>query len=172
MLSWRGWNLRGLEWGADIVICGRVSDASPVIGATMWWHKWDRNDFGKLSHALIAGHLIECSAYITGGSFTGFKKDVLKSNCTNLGFPIAEIESNGQFVITKEKNTGGLVSLETVTVQLIYEIQGPYYYNSDVTANLEGIKLVQEGPNRVRVHGVVGSPPPPTTKVGITAKGG
>lgn len=66
-----------LKGGADIVICGRVSDASPVIGAAMWWHEWSRNDFDKLAHALIAGHLIECSAYITGGSFTGFKKDLV-----------------------------------------------------------------------------------------------
>ena len=161
-----------LKGGADIVICGRVSDASPVIGAAMWWHEWGRNEFDKLSHALVAGHLIECSSYITGGSFTGFKKDLLRSKCTNLAFPIAEIESDGQFVITKEENAGGLVSIETVTAQLIYEIQGPYYYNSDVTANLEGIQLVQEAPNRVRVHNVVGSPPPPTTKVGITGKGG
>jgi hypothetical protein len=162
-----------LEEGADIVICGRVADASPVIGAAMWWHGWGREEFDKLGSALIAGHLIECSAYVTGGSFTGFKKDLLKqNNCTNLGFPIAEIEANGQFVITKEKAAGGLVITETVTAQLIYEIQGPYYYNSDVTASLENIKLIQEGPNRVRVIGVVGSPPPPTTKVGITAKGG
>ncbi|KAH6673038.1 hypothetical protein B0J14DRAFT_481972 [Halenospora varia] len=162
-----------LKGGADIVICGRVADASPVIGTAMWWHGWGREEFDKLGYALIAGHLIECSAYITGGSFTGFKKDLLKANnCTNLGFPIAEIESNGQFVITKEEDAGGIVTVETVTAQLIYEIQGPFYYNSDVTANLENIRLVQEGPNRVRVLGVVGSPPPPTTKVGITAKGG
>jgi len=162
-----------LNGGADIVICGRVADASPVIGAAMWWHGWSVEDFDKLAHGLIAGHLIECSAYITGGSFTGFKKDLLEpNNCTNLGFPIAEIEADGQFVITKEENAGGIVSTDTVAAQLIYEIQGPYYYNSDVTANLEGIQLVQEGPNRVRVKGVVGTPPPPTTKVGITAKGG
>ena len=162
-----------LRNGADIVICGRVADASPVIGAAMWWHGWGREDFDKLARALICGHLIECSAYITGGYFTGFKKDLLQAgNCTNLAFPIAEIESDGNFVITKEKNAGGILTVQTVTAQLLYEIQGPYYYNSDVTANIEGVQLVQEGPDRVRVLGVVGSPPPPTTKVGITAKGG
>lgn len=126
----------------------------------------------RLAHALIAGHLIECNSYITGGSFTGFEKELLKINCTNLGFPIAEIEADGQFVITKETNAGGPASIETVTARLIYEIQGPYCYNLDVTANLEGVKLVQEEQNRVRVSGIVGSPPPSTTKVGITAKGG
>lgn len=87
-------------------------------------------------------------------------------------FSIAEIEANGQFVITKEENAGGIVSIDAITSQLVYEIQGLYYYNSDVTANLDKIQLIQEGANRVRVKGVVGSPPPPTTKVSIIAKGG
>ena len=162
-----------LRRGADIVICGRVADASPVVGAAMWWHNWNREDFTQLAHALIAGHVIECSAYVTGGYYTGFKKELLKAgNCTNLGFPIAEIEASGGFVVTKEGKAGGIVTVNTVTSQLIYEIQGPLYYNSDVTANMHGIRLTQEAPNRVRVAGVVGLPPPPTTKVGITAKGG
>ena len=160
-----------LKEGADIVICGRVADASPVLGAAMWWHGWNREDFTQLAHALMAGHLIECSTYVTGGYYTGFKKELL-DNCENFGFPIAEIEASGQFVITKEKNTGGIVTPASCSSQLLYEIQGPYYYNSDVTAFLEGMQMVQEGPERVRVSGVVGLPPPPTTKVGITAKGG
>lgn len=162
-----------LRAGADIVICGRVADASPVIGAAMWWHNWERTDFSKLANALIAGHLIECSSYVTGGAYSGFKKELLQGNdFTNLGFPIAEIGSNGQVVITKEKNSGGIVTVGTCSAQLVYEIQGPLYYNCDVTANLEKMSLVQEGTNRVRVLGVEGLPPPPTTKIGITAKGG
>jgi hypothetical protein len=94
------------------------------------------------------------------------------NNFTNLGFPIAEIEADGGIVITKEENAGGILTVQTVTAQLLYEIQGPLYYNSDVTARLDGIKLTQEGPHRVRIAGVEGLPPPPTTKVGITAKGG
>ncbi|KAH7139331.1 hypothetical protein B0J11DRAFT_477592 [Dendryphion nanum] len=162
-----------LRHGADIVICGRVADAAPVVGAAMWFHNWKREDFTQLAHALVAGHLLECSAYVTGGYYTGFKKELLyANNCTNLGFPIGEIESSGEFVITKEENAGGIVSIQTVTAQLLYEIQGPLYYNSDVTARFDGIKLCQEGPNRVRVSDVVGLPPPPTTKIGITARGG
>ncbi|KAF2681422.1 DUF1446-domain-containing protein [Lentithecium fluviatile CBS 122367] len=162
-----------LRHGADIVICGRVSDAAPVIGAAMWFHNWGGEDFTQLAYALVAGHLLECSSYVTGGYFTGFKKELLyANNCTNLGFPIGEIEADGEFVITKEENAGGIVSIQTVTSQLLYEIQGPLYYNSDVTARFDGIKLVQEGPNRVRVSGVVGLPPPPTTKIGVTARGG
>jgi hypothetical protein len=162
-----------LRYGADIVICGRVADAAPVVGAAMWYHNWDREDFTKLAHALMAGHLLECSSYVTGGYYTGFKKELLQSNnCTNLGFPIGEIESNGEFVITKEKTAGGIVNVQTVTAQLLYEIQGPLYYNSDVTARLDGIQVVDDGPDRVRVTGVAGLPPPPTTKIGITARGG
>jgi hypothetical protein len=162
-----------LKGGADIVVCGRVADASPVVGAAMWWHGWERENFDQLGNALVAGHMIECSAYVTGGYYTGFKKELLdKDNCTNLGFPIAEIEKTGEFVITKEKEAGGIVTVSTVTSQLLYEIQGPHYYNSDVTAVIDKIKIIEDGPNRVRISGIVGLPPPPTTKVGITARGG
>ncbi|KAF2646387.1 DUF1446-domain-containing protein [Massarina eburnea CBS 473.64] len=162
-----------LRHGADIVICGRVADAAPVVGAAMWYHNWGREDFTQLAYALVAGHLLECSSYVTGGYYTGFKKELLfANNCTNLGFPIGEIEANGEFILTKETNAGGIVNIRTVTAQLLYEIQGPLYYNSDVTARFDGIKLTNEGPNRVRVTGVVGLPPPPTTKIGITARGG
>ncbi|KAI1625289.1 hypothetical protein EDD37DRAFT_694003 [Exophiala viscosa] len=162
-----------LATGADIVIGGRLSDASPALGAAIWWHQWSRQDFTQLAHALIAGHLIECSTYVTGGYYTGFKKELLaKNNCTNFGFPIAQIEESGEFTITKEENTGGIVSVDSVLSQLLYEIQGVYYHNSDVTAELRHIKMTQDGPEKVRVSGIVGHPPPPTTKVGITAKGG
>ncbi|KAF2111438.1 hypothetical protein BDV96DRAFT_551859 [Lophiotrema nucula] len=162
-----------LTSGADIVICGRVADASPVIGAAMWYHKWGREDYDQLAYALVAGHLLECSSYVTGGYYTGFKKELLQvNNCTNCGFPIGEIQANGEFIITKEETAGGVVNVHTVTSQLLYEIQGPLYYNSDVTARIDSIKLEEEAPNRVRVTGVIGLPPPPTTKIGITAQGG
>ncbi|CAK7228054.1 hypothetical protein SBRCBS47491_006774 [Sporothrix bragantina] len=159
-----------LRAGADIVICGRVADAAPTIGAAAWWHGWDRSDLDALAGSLMAGHLIECSAYVTGGYYSGFKN--LFDGCENLGFPIAAIEANGETVLTKEANTGGEVSVGTVTSQLVYEIQGPLYYNSDVTANIEGITFTQIGKDEVRMTGVKGLPPPPTTKVGLTANGG
>ncbi|KAF2735798.1 DUF1446-domain-containing protein [Polyplosphaeria fusca] len=164
-----------LRHGADIVICGRVADAAPVVGAAMWFHNWRCEDYTQLAYALVAGHLLECSSYVTGGYYTGFKKELLYAkgvDCTNCGFPIGEIESSGEFIVTKEDTAGGIVTVQTVTAQLLYEIQGPLYYNSDVTARFDGINLIQEAPNRVRVTGVVGYPPPPTTKVGITGKGG
>jgi Acyclic terpene utilisation family protein AtuA len=159
--------------GADIVVCGRVSDASPVIGAAVWWHHWQRNELDKLANAFVAGHLIECSTYVTGGNFSGFMKlEHSPQGWHDLGFPIAEISHDGQVVITKQKNTAGEVSVDTCTSQLLYEIQGPWYYNSDVTAILNDLWFDQLAPNHVALRGVKSGPPPPTTKVGITARGG
>ncbi|KAL4894248.1 hypothetical protein BDV59DRAFT_192591 [Aspergillus ambiguus] len=160
-----------LRAGADIVICGRVSDAAPVVGACMWWHGWDRNkDFDQIASSLVAGHLIECSSYVCGGYYSGFKD--LFQGCENVGFPIAAINPDGTFTLEKEPNTGGEMSVGTATSQLLYEIQGPLYYGSDVVANLEGIKMEQLQKDIVLVTGVKGCPPPTTTKVGITARGG
>ena len=156
--------------GADIIICGRVADAAPTIGAAAWWHGWDHEDFDALAASLMAGHLIECSAYVTGGYYSGFK-DIFEGS-ENLGFPIAAIGETGVTVLTKEPGTGGEISVGTVTSQLLYEIQGPLYYGSDVTADISGIKFEQLGKDEVRMTGIKGLPPPPTTKVGITAKGG
>lgn len=160
-----------LDAGADIVVCGRVSDASPVIGAAAWWHKWERNQLDCLANALIAGHLIECSSYVTGGNFTGFKQ-LQSSGWDKIGYPIAEIDPDGQVIITKNRGSGGEVSVDTCTSQLLYEIQGPWYFNSDVTAVLDNISFEHLSADRIALRGIRGDLPPPTTKVGITAKGG
>lgn len=164
-----------LAEGADIVLCGRVSDASPVIGAAYWYHGWRRDELDKLANAFVAGHLIECSNYVCGGNFTGFKtlEHVGEDGWANIGYPIAEISQEGDVIITMQKHaTGGAVTVDTCKSQLLYEIQGPWYFNSDVTAVLDNIHFEQRGINRVAVHGVRSGPPPPTTKVGITARGG
>lgn len=162
-----------LAAGADIILCGRVSDASPVIGAAYWWHGWQRHELDKLANAFVAGHLIECSNYVCGGNFSGFKTlENSLGGWTNLGYPIAEISSTGAVVITKQKCSGGAVTVDTCTSQLLYEIQGPHYFNSDVTAVLPEIWFEHLSTNRVALHGVKALPPPPTTKVGITARGG
>ncbi|KAI7218781.1 DUF1446-domain-containing protein [Hortaea werneckii] len=157
--------------GADIVICGRVSDASPVIGAAYWWHNWRRDQLVELANAFVAGHLIECSSYVCGGNFTGFKSLETKG-WDNIGFPIAEIAHTGQVIITKNRHSGGEISTQTCTSQLLYEIQGPWYFNSDVTAVLTNLWFEQIGTDRVALHGVEADLPPPTTKVGLTAPGG
>ncbi|VUC31575.1 unnamed protein product [Clonostachys rosea] len=157
--------------GADIVLCGRVADASVTVGAAMWWWGWNREDhITELAGTLMVGHVIECSTYATGGYYSGFKD--LGVNDLDMGYPIASVEKDGTAVITMEKGRDGLVNVATIASQLLYEIQGPLYYNSDVTASIEDVKLEQVGKNAVRVSGIKGFPAPPTTKVGITAKGG
>ncbi|KAH0442492.1 DUF1446 domain-containing protein [Colletotrichum camelliae] len=156
--------------GADIVLCGRVADASVTVGAAMWWHGWTRDNLSELAGALMIGHIIECSTYATGGYYSGFKD--LGLNDTDMGYPIAAIDEKGEAVITMEEGKHGLVTTATIASQLLYEIQGPLYYNSDVTASIEDMHLKQIGKNAVHVSGVRGLPPPSTTKVGITAKGG
>ena len=119
----------GLKHGADIVICGRVADASPVIGAAWYWHDWADTDFDGLAGALVAGHLIECSGYVTGGNFSGFDEYDLDM-LVDLPFGIAEIDKDGTAVITKHENTKGIVTENTVRCQFLYELQGAIYLNS------------------------------------------
>lgn len=149
--------------GADIVLCGRVADASVTVGAAMWWWGWNREDHvTELAGSLMVGHIIECSTYATGGYYSGFKD--LGVRDLDMGYPIASIEQSGECVLTMEEGRDGLVTVATIASQLLYEIQGPLYYNSDVTASIEDVKLEQVGENAVRVSGIKGYPAPPTTK--------
>jgi hypothetical protein len=160
-----GWGVAAaLAEGADIVVCGRVTDASLTVGPAAWWHGWRRDDWDALAGALLAGHLIECGPHATGGNFSGFAGI---PNMLVPGFPIAEVAADGTAVVTKHAADGGAVTPDTVTAQLLYEIQGPVYLNSDVTLHLDGVALSAEAPDRVRVSGATGSPPPPTTKVAV-----
>jgi hypothetical protein len=160
---------RALAHGADIVITGRVADASLVVGAAAWWWGWAHDDYDALAGAVAAGHVIECGAQATGGNFSGFRSiDALQQP----GFPIAEIAADGTSVITKDPGTGGAVTADTVTAQLLYEIGDPAYLNPDVVAHLDTAELTELGNDCVRVGGVRGSAPPATTKVAITAIGG
>ncbi|KAF8858665.1 DUF1446-domain-containing protein [Acephala macrosclerotiorum] len=163
--------VQGLRMGADIIICGRVADASPVIGAAWFWHSWKDTDYDRLAGALISGHLIECSACVTGGNFAGFTEHDLEI-FTEPGFPIAEIGSDGTCIITKHVGTGGMISEDTVKCQFLYELQGSVYLNSDVKAYLNNVKVQQVGNDRVKVFGIKGAPPPPTTKTTIFYPGG
>jgi hypothetical protein len=160
---------RALEHGADIVIAGRVTDASPIVGTAAWWWSWDAHDYDALAGAVCAGHVIECGPQATGGNFSGFQAipDLIEP-----GFPIAEIGADGSSVITKNPGTGGAVTPDTVTAQLVYEIGEPAYLNPDVTTHLDTATLTDLGEDRVQISGVRGSAPPPTTKVAITGVGG
>jgi hypothetical protein len=163
--------VKGLENGADIIICGRVADASPVVGAAWWWHGWSDQDYNGLAGALIAGHLVECSAYVTGSNFSGFHRFNLDT-FVDVGFPIVEIAEDGTCIITKHEGTNGMVTEDTVRCQLLYEIQGSSYLNSDVKAILDDVEVHEIGKDRVKVSGVIGHPPPPTTKLAIFYAGG
>ncbi|MCX2730085.1 DUF1446 domain-containing protein [Saccharopolyspora sp. NFXS83] len=160
-----GWGIaEALAGGADIVVCGRVTDASLTAGPAAWWHGWGREDWDALAGAVLAGHIIECGPHATGGNFSGFTR---VPGMLVPGFPIAEIDAAGDSVITKHAHDGGTVTTDTVTAQIVYEIQGPAYLNPDVTVHLDEVALELDGPDRVRVSGTTGSPPPPTTKVAV-----
>ena len=165
-----GWGVSAaLERGADIVICPRVADASLVVGAAAWWHGWNRDDWDALAGAVIAGHVIECGTQATGGNYSGFTE---LRELHAPGFPLADIDQDGTSRITKHEGTGGSVTVGTVSAQLMYEIQGLDYLNSDVSSRLDSIELAQLERDVVEIRGVQGAAPPTTTKVSITALGG
>ena len=160
-----GWGIAAaLARGADIVVTGRVADASLVTGPAAWKFGWQTDDWDKLAGAVTAGHIIECGAQATGGNYSFFEE---VPQMQRIGFPIAEIYPDGSSVITKHPGSGGLVSVGTVTAQLMYEVASPRYLNPDVVARFDHLRLSQEGPDRVRVSSAAGEPPPPTLKVCI-----
>jgi hypothetical protein len=158
-----------LNHGADVVVTGRVTDASVTVGAAAAHFGWGRTDYDQLAGAVVAGHVIECGIQATGGNYAFFTEI---PGLLHAGFPLAEIHADGSSVITKHPGSGGLVSVDTVTAQLLYEITGARYANLDVTARMDSIHLSAQGPDRVRISGVVGEPPPPTLKVSLNSIGG
>ncbi|GAA3979531.1 DUF1446 domain-containing protein [Actinomadura viridis] len=161
-----------LRAGADIVVTGRVTDASLVAGPAAAHFGWARDDWDALAGATVAGHVLECGAQATGGNFAFFQEVHDVRAPAPAGFPIAEIHADGSSVITKHEGTGGAVTVETVTAQLLYEIGGPAYAGPDVTTRFDTIRLRAEGPDRVGVSGTRGEPPPATTKVCLNHLGG
>ncbi|CAA0132386.1 Uncharacterised protein [Mycolicibacterium vanbaalenii] len=162
-----------LEAGADVVVTGRVTDASVIVGPAAAHFGWSRDDHAAIAGAIAAGHIIECGTQATGGNYSFFTRDFPDLTAlTRPGFPIAEIDADGSSVITKHPGTGGAVTVDTVTAQLLYEISGARYANPDATLRVDSIKLSDGGTDRVRVSGVVGEPPPPTLKVSLNSIGG
>ncbi|WP_344824167.1 acyclic terpene utilization AtuA family protein [Actinocorallia longicatena] len=152
-----------LNAGADVVVTGRVTDASLVIGPAAAHFGWARDDWDALAGATVAGHVLECGPQATGGNYAFFAEEIY--NVKALGFPLAEIHADGSSVITKHPGTGGVVSTGTVTAQLLYEIQGHRYLGPDVTTRFDSIELAQDGRDRVRISGVRGEAPPDSLKV-------
>ncbi|MEZ5707308.1 MAG: acyclic terpene utilization AtuA family protein [Burkholderiaceae bacterium] len=161
-----------LAQGADVVVTGRVADPALVLGALVHHFGWRADDWDKLAAGVLAGHLLECGAQVTGGYFAdpGFK-DV--PNLAEVGYPICEVEASGDFVVTKPRATGGCVTLQTVKEQMLYEIHDPAaYLTPDVVLDLTGVRLEQQGADRVRVSGARGRPRPQTLKATVCFDGG
>ena len=158
-----------LAGGADIVVTGRVTDAAVVCGPAAHHHGWKRTDWDALAGAVVAGHVIECSGQATGGNYSFFTEVPGRQR---VGFPWAEVHEDGSSVIGKHDGTGGLVSVGTVTSQLLYEIGGHRYLGPDVTSRFDTIELEAVGENRVRISGTRGEPPTGNLKVAMNELGG
>jgi hypothetical protein len=164
-----------LTGGADLVVTGRVTDASLVVGSAAAHFGWTPASYDELAGAVVAGHILECGAQATGGNFSGFHDLISTGSISGgvpLGFPLAEVAADGSFVVTKHPGTGGAVTVDTVTAQLVYEIQSTRYLGPDVTTDLTSIQLSQQGDDRVAVSGVKGEAPPAQLKVCVNELGG
>jgi hypothetical protein len=165
-----GWGIAAcLRGGADVVVTGRVTDASLVVGPAAAHFGWQPGDFDALAGAMAAGHVIECGPQATGGNYSFFTEI---ADLRRPGFPVAEIAADGSSVITKHPGTGGAVTVGTITAQLLYEVAGPRYPGPDATLRLDTVRLRQQGNDRVAISEVRGEPPPPALKVSLNTLGG
>ncbi len=160
-----------LKQGADIVITGRVTDTGLTLAPMIYEFGWDMNDFDLMAAGTVAGHILECGGQASGGNFTGDWQSI--PDLARIGFPIAEAYPNGEVIITKHDNTGGLVSIDTVSEQLCYEIGDPKdYITPDCIADFTSIHLEAVGENKVKVYGVKGLPATPFYKVSMSYSDG
>ncbi|MEM8883478.1 MAG: acyclic terpene utilization AtuA family protein [Planctomycetota bacterium] len=161
--------VEALRLGANVVISGRVSDTGVTLAPMIHEFGWAEDDWNRLASGIVAGHIIECGTQCTGGNFTDWH---LVKNHENIGYPMVEVSPDGSFVVTKHPGTGGLVSVHTVSEQLLYEMGDPAYISPDCIAYFNTISLEQAGPDRVAVSGVQGSPAPEKFKVSISFEQG
>ncbi|MEP6573972.1 MAG: acyclic terpene utilization AtuA family protein, partial [Gemmatimonadota bacterium] len=158
--------VQALAGGADVVITGRVTDTGLTLGPLFHEFGWNVEDWDKVAAGTVAGHIIECGAQSSGGNLLKGWRQV--RGLANPGFPIVEATADGNFIITKHPNTGGVVSVASVTEQLVYEMGDPHMYiTPDGTADFTSIRLRQAGKDRVRVSGIRGGPKTPMLKVSI-----
>ncbi len=152
-----------LEAGAQVVITGRVADASLFLAPLVHEFGWSWDDWDRLAAGVVVGHLLECSGQVTGGNYSGAWWE--NTDPMRIGFPIAEVDEDGAAVITKPEKTGGFVTFDTVREQLLYEVHDPArYLNPDVVADFTSLTVDDQGGDRVRVSGTRGAPAPETYK--------
>ncbi len=152
-----------LDLGADVVLTGRCTDPGLTLAALIHEFKWSNQDWDRLAAGTVAGHILECGAQATGGNFSKWWEvpDLWK-----VGYPIAEVSEDGSFIVTKPEGSGGLVTIDTVSEQLVYEMGDPHQYiTPDCVADFTSIELTQAGSHRVRVSNVKGQPKTPFLKV-------
>ncbi len=155
--------VEALDTGADIVLTGRCTDPGLTLAPLIHEFKWAADDWDRLAAGTIAGHILECGAQATGGNFTRWWE---VPELWKVGYPIAECSEDGTFIITKHAGTGGMVTVDTLSEQLVYEMGDPQnYITPDVVADFTSIHLDQAGPDRVRVGGITGKPRTPYLKV-------
>ena len=161
-----------LALDVDVVLVGRTTDAALILGPLIHEHRWSADHYDLLAAGTVAGHLLECGGQVTGGYFAdpGYKE---VPDLHRLGFPIAEVQADGEFIITKADHTGGIVNRATVIEQLLYEVHNPRaYLTPDVTVDLSGIEITEIARNRLKVTGAIGHPPPDTLKATLCVDGG
>jgi hypothetical protein len=163
--------VQALKDGAQIIITGRVTDTGLTLAPMMHEFNWNLNDYNKLAAGIVAGHIIECGAQVSGGNFLAGWKEV--PDMSRIGFPIIEAYPTGEFVVTKHENSGGLVDQRTVKEQLVYELGDPRnYITPDVIADFTSIQLWDDGTNRVKVYEIEGREPTEFYKVSISYSDG
>ncbi|RYZ12870.1 MAG: DUF1446 domain-containing protein [Comamonadaceae bacterium] len=161
---------RALALGADIVVTGRVADSALALGPLMHEFGWETHDHLRMAQGTVAGHLIECGAQVSGGTYTDWRE---AGDWSTIGYPVAEVDAGGRIVITKPAGTGGVVNVKTVSEQLLYEVDDPANYHvGDVIVDFTGVTLHPDGVDRVEVRGVQGRRPTDFYKVCATAQSG
>jgi len=162
--------VRALEMGAQMIVTGRVTDTGITLAPMIQRLGWAADDWDRLAAGIVAGHILECGAQSTGGNFTDWRR---VGDFHRIGYPICEMHEDGSFVLTKHEGTGGMVSVETIKEQLLYEMGDPHrYLTPDVVVDFSSIRLESDGPDRVRVWGVRGAPPTEFLKVSVSYSDG
>ncbi|MEP6857676.1 MAG: acyclic terpene utilization AtuA family protein [Gemmatimonadales bacterium] len=163
--------VEALKGGANIVITGRSTDTALTMAPLRYEFDWAAKSWDQLAAGIVAGHIIECGAQCSGGNCLYDWRSI--PDLANVGYPLVEVRADGSFVVTKHPNTGGRVSVPTITEQLVYEMGDPHsYITPDVVADFTTIRLAQDGENRVLVSGIKGKPPTDKLKVSVAYRAG